>query len=224
MVNSAANTVDAYLAELPPERRDVVSKVRDAVNARMPSGYREAMSYGMIGWAIPLERYPDTYNGQPLCYVALAAQKNAYSLYLMGVYSDSAQERVLRDAAAAQGTTLDMGKCCVRFKRVDQLPLKAIGDLIASLPVEEFIALHEAGRHGVKPQQAAKPAKANATKATNTKKTAQGKASAKSAMSVKSAKSAKRTGTASAMKTKAESTPRTSNTPHPATKPVKKRG
>jgi Domain of unknown function (DU1801) len=217
MVSSAANTIDAYLAELPPERRDVVSAVRDTVNARMPSGYREAMSYGMIGWAIPLERYPDTYNGQPLCYVALAAQKNAYSLYLMGVYSDSAQERALRDAAAAQGTTLDMGKCCVRFKRIDQIPLKAIGDLIASLSVEDFIALHEAGRRGVKRKQPAKPEKAHIAKGV---KAAQGTASTKPTVPKKSAK---RAGTVSAAKAKAELAPRTSKAARPVAKPAKKR-
>ena len=91
MASSAAKSVDEYLAELPPERPAVVSKVRDMVNTHMPAGYREAMAFGMIGWGIPLSRYPETYNRQPLGYVALAAQKNAYSLYLMCVYADGEQ-------------------------------------------------------------------------------------------------------------------------------------
>jgi len=146
MVSSAATSVDAYLAELPPERRSVVSTVRDLVNAHIPPGYEEGMAYGMIGWSIPLSRYPVTYNKQPLAYVALAAQKNAYSLYLMGVYGIGEQEGKLRDAAAAAGKKLDMGKSCLRFRKADDLPLQAIGQLIASMPVDDYIAVYEASR------------------------------------------------------------------------------
>lgn len=146
MVQSKAASVSQYLAELPAERRAVVSKVRDLVNAHMPPGYKEAMAFGMIGWGIPLSRYPETYNKQPLSYVALAAQKNNYSLYLMGVYGVAGQEKKLRAAAAAQGKKLDMGKSCLRFKRPDDLPLDAIGELIASMSVEDYIAMYEASR------------------------------------------------------------------------------
>lgn len=146
MVSSAATTVKEYLAALPAERRKVVSAVRDMVNAHMPEGYRETMAFGMIGWGIPLSRYPDTYNRQPLAYVALAAQKNNYSLYLMGVYADGAHERTLRAAAAAIGRKLDMGKSCLRFKTIDDLPMAAIGEMVASMPVEDYIAVYEASR------------------------------------------------------------------------------
>lgn len=146
MVSSAAITVKQYLAELPAERRKVVSAVRDMVNAHMPEGYRETMAFGMIGWGIPLSRYPETYNKQPLGYVALAAQKNNYSLYLMGVYADGEQEKALRAAAAAIGKKLDMGKSCLRFKSIDDLPMAAIGELIASMSVEDYIAVYEATR------------------------------------------------------------------------------
>ncbi|MCL1635647.1 DUF1801 domain-containing protein [Luteimonas sp. SX5] len=146
MVQSKAETVARYLAELPAERRAVVSQVRDMVNAHMPAGYVETMAFGMIGWGIPLSRYPDTYNKQPLGYVALAAQKNGYSLYLMGVYGAGEQEKKLRAAAAAQGKKLDMGKSCIRFKRAEDLPLEAIGELIASMSVADYIAVYEASR------------------------------------------------------------------------------
>jgi Domain of unknown function (DU1801) len=146
MVSSAATTVDAYLAELPPERRAVVATVRDAINAHLPPGYEEAMNWGMISWEVPLSRYPVTYNKQPLSFAALAAQKNNYSLYLMSVHAGSEGEQQLRAAAAALGRKLDMGKCCVRFKQVDHLPLQAIGALIAGVPVEAYIAQYEAGR------------------------------------------------------------------------------
>jgi len=146
MVSSAASTVDEYLAGLPLERASVVTAMRDLINAHMPPGYQETMAFGMIGWGIPLSRNPGTYNRQPLGYVALAAQKNSYSLYLMGVYADAEQERVLFEAAAAAGKKLDKGKSCLRFKRPDDLPLRAIGKLIASLQVDDYIALYEASR------------------------------------------------------------------------------
>lgn len=146
MVSSTAATVEAYLEELPPERRAVVAAVRDAVNAAMPAGYEEAMAYGMIGWSIPLSRYPATYNKQPLGYVALAAQKRHYALYLMAAYADSVQERCLREAYARAGLKLDMGKCCLRFKSLDTLLLEPVAEVIGSMSVEDYIARYEAAR------------------------------------------------------------------------------
>jgi hypothetical protein len=143
MVSSAAKTVEAYLAELPPERRAVIATMRDRVNAHLPPGYEETMNWGMITWQIPLARYPITYNKQPLAYVALAAQKNNYALYLTGVYAEGEQERRLRAAAAAMGKKLDMGKSCLRFRNIEDLPLDAIGELIASMSVEAYIARYE---------------------------------------------------------------------------------
>ncbi|MCF7222291.1 DUF1801 domain-containing protein [Marilutibacter chinensis] len=140
MVVSRAATVDAYLAELEPQRRTVVATVRDAVNAAMPPGYEETMAYGMIGWGIPLSRYPETYNKQPLGYVALAAQKRHYALYLMAAYADSVQERRLREAYAEAGLRFDMGKCCLRFRSLDTLLLEPVAEVVASMPVEDYIA------------------------------------------------------------------------------------
>ncbi|HEX8391866.1 MAG TPA: DUF1801 domain-containing protein [Longimicrobium sp.] len=146
-MQSSAATVEQYLAELPEERRAVVSAVRDVILQNLPEGYAETMAWGMISYGIPLSRFPSTYNGQPLGYAAIAAQKNAYSLYLLGVYGDPALEAELRDAFAAAGKKLDMGKSCVRFKKLDDLPLDAIGRVIAAIPPERMIELHEAA-HG----------------------------------------------------------------------------
>ena len=143
---SKAATVEQYLAELPEERREVVSTVREMVLRNLPEGYRETMSFGMIGYGIPLERYPDTYNKQPLAYVGLAAQKNYYALYLMGPYVESRQEKELREAFAAAGKKLDMGKSCIRFKKLHDLPLDALGRIIASTPPDAYIAAYEAAR------------------------------------------------------------------------------
>ena len=148
MASSRAATVADYLAELPAERRREIEKVRDAVNAALPAGYREGMGYGMIGWVIPLEDYPDTYNRQPLAYAGLAAQKNYNSLYLNCVYASQESRERLQKAAAAAGKKLDMGKSCIRFKRADDLPLDLIRDEIASTTPQEFIAIYEEARAG----------------------------------------------------------------------------
>jgi hypothetical protein len=138
--------VDAYLLELPPGRREVVAAVRALVNRHLPTGYVETMSWGMISWEIPLARYPATYNKQPLVFAALAAQKHNYALYLNGVYADDARERDLRAAYAAAGRKLDMGKSCLRFKRLDDLLQPALAAVIASTPVEDYLARYEASR------------------------------------------------------------------------------
>lgn len=146
MASSKAKTVDEYLAELPEERRAVMSAVRDLVNRHLPAGYVETMNWGMVSWEIPLSRYPTTYNKQPLSYVALAAQKQYYALYLTLCHENSAQDVALRNAYADAGMKLDMGKSCLRFKALDDLLPEVIGAVIASTPVEARIAHHEAGR------------------------------------------------------------------------------
>jgi hypothetical protein len=146
MSKSKASTVEEYLEELPAERRAVVSGVREVILRHLPEGYREAMNWGMISYEIPRERYPETYNGQPLGYAALAAKKNGYSLHLMCIYQDSEQERLLREGFAGAGLKLDMGKSCVRFRKLEDLPLEVIGRAVASTSPAQLIALHEAAR------------------------------------------------------------------------------
>lgn len=146
MASSSARTVDEYLAELPPERRAVVSAVRDVMRRHLPDGYVEAMNWGMISYEIPLSRYPVTYNGQPLSYAGLAAQKHNYAVYLTGVYQHPALEARLRDAFARAGKRLDMGKSCLRFKRIEDLPLDVIGEIVEAIPVDAHIARYEASR------------------------------------------------------------------------------
>lgn len=146
MVQSKAGTVEEYLEELPEERRAVVAAVRDVVLDHLPEGYEEAMRWGMISYEIPLSRYPDTYNKQPLSFVALAAQKNHYALYLMSCYQDSESEALLRRGFEEAGKKLDMGKSCVRFKRLEDLPLGAVGRVVAATPPEAMIATYEASR------------------------------------------------------------------------------
>lgn len=146
MASSTAATVEEYLAELPEDRAAVVGHVRDLVNAHLPAGYQEGMLYGMITWMVPLEAYPDTYNRKPLAYVSLAAQKNYYALYLMGVYADSAEEARLRAQWVARGTKLDMGKSCLRFKALTDLHEDLVAEVVAAVPMDEHIARAKAAR------------------------------------------------------------------------------
>lgn len=146
MVRSNATTVADYLAELPPDRAAVVSHIRALINDALPEGYCEGTGYGMIGWVVPLEDYPDTYNGQPLIYAGLAAQKNHFSLYLNCVYSSSERTERLKVAFAKAGKKIDMGKSCIRFKRIDQLAEDVIAAEIASATPAEFFAINEAAR------------------------------------------------------------------------------
>lgn len=147
VVSSKALVVDDYLDSLPEDRRAVVEAVRRVILQHLPAGYQETMNWGMISYEVPLARYPGTYNGQPLSYAGLAAQKNHYALYLMTVYMDPALDAKLRDAFAATGRRLDMGKSCLRFKRAEDLPLETIGEIVAAVPPGDFIIRCEAARH-----------------------------------------------------------------------------
>jgi hypothetical protein len=138
VVGSNARTPDEYLAGLDPERATELGRVRNAVNAAMPDGYVERMAWGMISWEVPIEVSGPTYNKQPLVYAALAAQKNHNSLYLNCAYASTERTEQLRQAFAAAGKKLDMGKSCIRFKRADDLPLDAIAREIGSTTPEEF--------------------------------------------------------------------------------------
>ena len=146
MARSDAATVEQYLAELAPDRREQIEAMREVVLENLPDGYEEAMNWGMISWEIPLARYPKTYNKQPLMYAALASQKNYMSLYLMCVYAHEGRHAEFERRFKASGKKLDMGKSCVRFKSVDDLPMDLIAETIASTSVEDYIRSYEAAR------------------------------------------------------------------------------
>jgi hypothetical protein len=151
MVSSAATNVAAYLKSLPKERRAVVSAVRAVVKKHLPKGYVESMNWGMISYEIPLSRYPETYNGRPLMLAALAAQKDHYALYLMCAYQDRALLGKLRDGYRKARKKLDMGKSCLRFRSLDGVLLDVVGEIVASVPPETYIARYEAAqRSGTK--------------------------------------------------------------------------
>ena len=139
-------TAEEYIAGLPENRAEQIIRLRELILQHLPEGYTEEVGFGMITYVIPLETYPNTYNGHPLMYAALASQKRHMSLYLMNVYGDDATLRWFTGGFAAAGKKLDMGKACVRFKKLDDLPLDLIGEAIARTPVGEYIACYEASR------------------------------------------------------------------------------
>ena len=143
MAKSKAKTVDEYLAELPEDRRAEIAIVRKVILANLPDGYQEMMQFDMNGYVVPLERYPVTYNGQPLMFAALASQKNYMSLYLMNICSDEAVEKWFVEGYKASGKKLDIGKACVRFKSLQDLPIDLVGEAIALTPVAGFIERYE---------------------------------------------------------------------------------
>ena len=146
MARPTVITVEEYLATLPVERRTVLASVRTVILDHLPEGYQETVQHGMIGYVVPLQRYSPTYNGQPLVYAALASQKNYMSLYLMNIYGDTEVEKWFVEQYSASGKKLNMGKSCVRFKRLGDLPLSLVGEAIARTSVAQFIELYEASR------------------------------------------------------------------------------
>ena len=145
-MRSNAATVEACLNELPPERREMIEIVRQVILDNLPEGYVEAVRRGMISYEVPLESYPDTYNGQPLSYAALASQKNYVSLYLMAFYGDEALRERFETAYCATGKRLHVGKSCVRFRKLDDLPLDLVAEMIAAVSVDENVAQAKAAR------------------------------------------------------------------------------
>lgn len=146
MSSSQATTVAAYLKELPPDRAEAISAVRDVIVANLPEGFVETMTWGMITYEVPLEVYPDTYNKKPLMYAALANQKRHMAVYLTAVYADEATLDRFRERYLETGRKLDMGKSCVRFSKLENLPLEVIGEAIAENTLDEFLAVYEASR------------------------------------------------------------------------------
>jgi uncharacterized protein YdhG (YjbR/CyaY superfamily) len=143
MARSNATTVAQYLAALPADRRKELAAVRKLILKHLPKGYQETMGWGMISYGIPLADYPNTYNGQPLCFAALAAQKNFSTIYLMGAYASSKEYRALKSAFEKAGKKFDMGKSCLHFKRAADLELEAVAKVIAATPPKRFIAYFE---------------------------------------------------------------------------------
>lgn len=164
---SPATTVQQYLAELPADRRAALAAVRAVILKNLDKqGLEEGMQYGMIGYFVPHRVYPAGYHcdpRQPLPYAGLAAQKNHMSIHLMSAYLDTEHANWLREAWAKSGKKLDMGKACIRFKRIEDLALDVLGEAIRRVPAKAYIAAIEANL-----KSSSKPAKATTKTAAKT--------------------------------------------------------
>ena len=138
--------VSDFVSKLPAERRREFERVRDELRRRLPAGYEEVISKNMLVYQVPLERYSDTYNGQPLWYVALASQKSYLSLHLLPVYGDGGLAKRLADGFKAAGKKLQMGKACIHFRRADDLALDVIGQIVATIPPDRWVEIAQAAR------------------------------------------------------------------------------
>lgn len=139
-------TMEDYLASLDHDRRVSIEGVRQVILNHLPAGYVEAVTSGMITYDVPLKLYPNTYNGKPLTYVALASQKNYMSLYLMGIYASPELRTAFEKEYRGTGKRYDVGKSCVRFRRADDLPLDLIGRTIGAMDVNAYVSLTKAAK------------------------------------------------------------------------------
>lgn len=151
-MQTKATTVSEYLASLPADRRAAIERVREVILENLDSEYAEGMAYGMIGYSVPHSVYPAGYHTDPkqgLPFASLASQKNHMSLYLMGLYvggTDTKLARWFHEAWAKTGKKLDMGKSCIRFKKIEELPLEVIGEAIRRLPARVYVEQYEKAR------------------------------------------------------------------------------
>lgn len=169
---SNVKTPSQYIASLAPDRAKTIAAMRGFVNKHIPRGFEECLVWGTIGWTIPLARYPDTYNKQPICYVALSSQKNYCVLYLMGAYWSASQLKRLKAAFKMTGKKLNMGKCCVQFQSPEDLPLEAIGELISATSSKKWIEFYEQSRLRTKAGRARKTKQSPAAGTVATKRSA----------------------------------------------------
>lgn len=146
-MQSKAATVEQYIAELPEDRKKVISELRKQIKKNLPKGFKETMGYGMIGYVIPHSMYPDGYHcnpKDPLPFMNIASQKNFVAVYSMGIYSNSKLLKWFTDEYAKAGVgKLDMGKSCIRLKKMDKIPYELFGQLASKVTPDEWIAYYE---------------------------------------------------------------------------------
>lgn len=146
-MQSKASTPNEYIEGLPEDRKAAMNKLRNVILKNLPKGFREEMSYGMLGYVVPLSVYPEGYHCNPtlpLPFMNIASQKNFIAIYHMGIYAD---KKLLawytKEYAKKIKTKPDMGKSCLRFKKLDQIPFTLIGELAAKMTPKEWITIYE---------------------------------------------------------------------------------
>ncbi len=149
MGKAAPATPKDYLDALPEDRRKALARLRTTIRKHLPKGYKEGIQYGMIGYFVPHSIYPDGYHtdpSEPVPFASIASQKNHMALYLFCLYTDKREVARFEKAWKASGCKLDMGKSCVRFKSIEDVPLDVVGETISRIPVADFIKAYEAIR------------------------------------------------------------------------------
>ncbi len=140
-------SVEDYISQIPEERQEIFRKIFETVNNNLPDGFSQGLSYGMIGWAVPLETYPAGYHctpGSPLPFMSIASQKNFIALYHMGMYAKpELLDWFVEEYPKYSRIKLDMGKSCVRFKKMDDIPLELLAELSKKMTVKEWIDIYE---------------------------------------------------------------------------------
>jgi len=146
-MQSSAKTVNDYMEELPEEKKAALSELRKVMLKNLPKGFKEEISYGMIGYVIPHSKYPNGYHcdpKMPLPFVSIASQKNFVAVYHMGIYADPKLLKWFTDEYPKHsGAKLDMGKSCIRFKKPDKIPFKLIGELVSKMSPDQWIKMYE---------------------------------------------------------------------------------
>jgi len=146
-MNYKADSPDDYIKQLPEDRQPVLTKLRELISKNLPEGFKEQMSYGMLGWVVPHSIYPDGYHCDtklPLPFINLASQKNFVALYHSGIYADTKLHDWFVDEYPKHvKTKLDMGKSCVRFKKMETIPYELIGELCTKMSVKDWVSLYE---------------------------------------------------------------------------------
>lgn len=146
-MQSTATTPDAYLDTLPDDRKSAMTKLRQIINANLPEGFQEGMGYGMMGYSVPHTTYPNGYHcdpKQPLPFLGLASQKNFIAIYHMGIYADKdLYDWFVSEYPKHVKTKLDMGKSCIRFKKMDTIPYDLLAELFTKMTVEDWISRYE---------------------------------------------------------------------------------
>ena len=146
-MQSNANTPEEYIDSLPEDRKSVINELRKMIKKSLPKGFEETMNYGMLGYVIPHSMYPEGYHCDPklpLPFMNLASQKNFVAVYHMGIYANDELMQWFKDEyAKVVPTKLDMGKSCIRLKKMDQIPYELIGELASKITPQEWIATYE---------------------------------------------------------------------------------
>lgn len=153
-MQSSAQTADDYVNELPEDRKEVIQKLRSIVLKNIPKGFQEMMGYGMMGYAVPHSIYPNGYHcdpKQPLPFFGIASQKNSINVYHMGMYvRKELYDWFVEEYPKHVKAKLDMGKSCIRFKKIEQIPYDLIGELLTKISVEDWIEMYESN---IKPKK-----------------------------------------------------------------------